>query len=1693
MAPFFPFRRLRRRRPLRARPQVSVLHHPERLEDRTLLAAFAVSTEADTFDVSPGDGFASDSNGATSLRAAIQEANALAGDDVIVLPSGSYTLTRTGIDENSSFTGDLDVTSNLIILGAGAGRTFIDANEIDRVLDVRPGASLILRDVTLRNGSAIHSAGIRNSGTLELIDSVVTGNDATGAVNSLGGGIGNASGNLTLTRVTVTGNTAEVHGGGLYSSGGSVVISDSTFSGNSATLDGGGISVFNGTLQITDSTISGNVAGVDGGGLSADAATVTVTRTTVSGNTATEDGGGLNVISNGELRIFDSTISGNIASSGFGGGIRSFSSVLGVTRTTVSGNQTARSGGGIDNDSGLAEITNSLIAANTASENGGGINAFEATTGLSNTTVSANTATLNGGGIQNSDQSSLTVVSSTLTGNVASTGFGGGINDLGIASLGNTVVAMNSGTTDNELSGSFSTFGSNLIREIGFATGFSNGTSGDIVGSGASPVDAMLSPLQDNGGATLSHALLAGSPAIDAGNGNGVASIDQTGQSRVLDGDADGDSVVDIGAVEYRDGRRTFFVSVTIDSTDSSLGDGLAQDASGATSLRAAIQEANALTGPSRIVLSAGVFQLSLFNESFTEADTGNSSGIEDLDITGLLTITGAGQDQTMIDGGDLYRVIQIHAGAQVVLRDLTIRNGRSTFGAGIYNGGGLLILEDVTVTGSSASGSDTTSHGGGIAVDAGSLSLTRATVTGNSAAIDGGGIYAFNSAVLLDESSVLSNSAVRSGGGIAIVGSDVQITNSTIAANTATDDGGGAAIGTGSTVFFETSSVEENMSGDYGGGLHVIGASVSLLDSTVAGNSAATSGGGINNEQSSITLSRSTVHSNSATVSGGGIDNFDGFTLLSLSTISGNSAGSNGGGVVNFSGGTIEFLNSTITNNTAAEFGGGLWTTGTARAGNSIIAQNAGGTGSPDINGAVASLGTNLVGNGVGSSGLVNGIAGNLVGTTQNPIDAGLSPLQDNGGPTLTHLPLFGSAAIDAGSLNPGTTVDQRGHTRFGAGDLGGSPRSDIGAVEFVGLSFLAGLNAPINLVTSREDGGMLITNSVSGKVLFRIRLDEIDQVQVTGGTLDDSLVVDLATGNPLPVGGFEFFGGANGTASGDSLTLLSGSAETVSQTIITGVDGRVLIDGRAVIYTQVESLSDSVSAQFREFHSGDGLDSIVVADAGSASDGTMSITRSGGSLIEFLVPTTRLTLTDSGGLSVVRFDSLDDLFAAAVSISTGDASDRIDASILSTDVSVTSGAGNDTIVTGSGNDWISSEAGNDLIEAGAGNDFVMSGSQIDTINGGAGDDTLLAQGGSRDVLIGGPGDDILHGGSGADYVQASADTDFTLTDSTLTGEGNDILINIEWAELTGGAGNNRIDASGFSGPTTLEGGDGDDVLIGGSNNDRIFDTGSGDDWLEGNGGSDILIAGRGRDTVLGGAGDDFVLGNGGSGDLLSGGPGADVINGGAGIDILFETFDVDLKLRDTRLIGPDIDRLYDIEQARLVGGESANVIDAGRFSGMTMLYGMGGDDFLIGSKSGDLIFGGEGNDSVLGRAGDDTIFGEAGNDTLKGDGGNDSISGGTGNDGIAGRTDNDTLIGDEGDDTLVGESGSDQVIGGADDDTVYGGTGADTVIGNGGVDKLGGSTGGRSSADSGDVVSGFADEIDEAFIVLADWIFQD
>ncbi len=237
-------------------------------------AIFTANSPADAVDANPGNGVCADSAGNCTVRAAIMEANAVVGADTITVPAGTYVLTILGGSEDAAATGDLDITADLTINGAGAGTTIIDGAALDRVLHVLAG-TVTISGVTVQKGSAADGGGILNAGALTLNSSTVSGN--TMAVR--GGGIFNA-GTLALNNSTVSVNASSFEGGGIFN-GGTLTLTNSTVSGNSAG-NGGGISNLGGTLTLTNSTVTGN-SGAFGGGIR-NGATATLKNTIVANN-----------------------------------------------------------------------------------------------------------------------------------------------------------------------------------------------------------------------------------------------------------------------------------------------------------------------------------------------------------------------------------------------------------------------------------------------------------------------------------------------------------------------------------------------------------------------------------------------------------------------------------------------------------------------------------------------------------------------------------------------------------------------------------------------------------------------------------------------------------------------------------------------------------------------------------------------------------------------------------------------------------------------------------------------------------------------------------------------------------------------------------------------------------------------------------------------------------------------------------------------------------------------------------------------------------------------------------------------------------------------------------------------------------------------------------------------------------------
>ncbi len=306
--------------------------------------------------------------------------------------------------------------------------------------------------------------------------------------------------------------------------------------------------------------------------------------------------------------------------------------------------------------------------------------------------------------------------------------------------------------------------------------------------------------------------------------------------------------------------------------------------------------------------------------------------------------------------------------------------------------------------------------------------------------------------------------------GGAAVQVSGVAITNGDADANA--EDGGGIYVNGGQLIL--TNSVLRDNAGQYGGGLRVENdGSATVIDSRLTHNTGLTGGGlyvGSYTGQATAVVSNSLIDDNIASGSslgsnGGGVRvSGNGDAALVNTTVSANRATLNGGGI--FADHIVRLYNVTVTANVAdsdadgAGNGGGLAISagtpvgfGTAR--NSLIAANTDGspTGAQYANcaGTLTSEGYNLLGTATGCT-LAGVTTGNIVGAA--PF---LGPLQDNGGPTLTHALLAFSGAIDAGdqagcvdqALLP-LTRDQRGYVRPIDGGTTRGVRCDIGAFEY-------------------------------------------------------------------------------------------------------------------------------------------------------------------------------------------------------------------------------------------------------------------------------------------------------------------------------------------------------------------------------------------------------------------------------------------------------------------------------------------------------------------------------------------------------------------------------------------------------------------------------------------------------------------
>ncbi|MBG1266917.1 DUF4347 domain-containing protein [Nostoc sp. WHI] len=1155
-----------------------------------VLATFTVN---DIGDVDDGDR----NNGITTLREAINLANATAGADAIAFGGIFTDITPDTITLTS---GQLTITDDTTILGTGASQLTVSGNNASRVFEISGLATGVSID-----GLAIASGAIRvnRNSILSLANSSVSGN--TGITGISNNGI------LSLTNTSVFGNTK----GGIYN-GGFLSLTNSSVYGNT-----GGTAVYN-----------GNIAG---GGIF-------------------NDGSGGNF---GTLNLINSSISGNTANSG--GGIYNQGGTLSLTNSSVSGN-TANSGGGIFNG------------------DDGGYSAGSVT--LTKSTVSGNTALEDGGGIYNGysyvETTRLTLINTTITNNTADsdndgTGNGGGVivtSSSDSVNVSNTIIAGNfdnstSGDIHPDIDGGLIDSGNNLIGNNTGSTAF---TTSILVGTSVNPIDPKLGLLQNNGGATLTHALLAGSPAIDAGNNSLVPTgitTDQRGAGfdRIFNG------VVDIGAYEVQ--PLITPPPVNTDTVVTNTND------SGAGSLRQAILNANATAGADTITF-AGVF-----TDATPDIIALNSGK---LTITDDIIILGTGASNLTISGNNILGVFEIlGTGTDASIDGLKIANANDALGSILLDSNASLSLTNSIV-------SDNIGAVGGI-FNRGILSLTNTTVSGNRGSSLGGGI--FNKGNLSLNNSTVSNNRVNVvldyayGGGIFNIG-NLSITNSTISNNIVDARG------------FERAG--PNPLPSYGGGIYNSG-TVNLTNSTVSG-STAQSGGGIFNS-GIFNLSNSTISGNQAYSDGGGISN-SGTLTLTNSTITNNTAevynnSTDGGGIFNSSDGTVIVGNTII-------------------AGNFDDDPN---TFGPDVFGNFTDIGNNLIGDRTGSTGFS---ASTLVGTSANPIDPKLSALQNNGGATLTHALLADSPAINAGNnalLPVSITTDQRGagFDRISEGTV------DIGALEFNELN---GTNGADNLVGNNygeiinaQAGNDIITGNQGNDILtggggkdkFVYNLgDGVDTITDFGGLGKGS--------NPLATIIDELdtlkFQGTGLTARN---LLLTQNANNLEITFEGVADDKVILQNFALEnLDNLWTLGNIVFNGQTKIH-----DSFDVFNANSTQSTIFNK-----NTVTFLNDLNNNIDGFDNSADVINGLEGDDRINGKSGndlIRGGTGNDSLIGG-AGNDILV-SDLGNDSLIGGVGNDILLGDLGNDSLIGGDGNDILLGGRGNDILTGGSGNDQFIYQ----------------------------------------------------------------------------------------------------------------------------------------------------------------------------------------------------------------------------------------------------------------------------------------------------------------------------------------------------------------------------
>ncbi len=1127
------------------------------LEDRRLLASFAVTN--------------TNPSGSGSLAAAIASAGGNNQANTITF-QGSIWNTPQTISLGGNALVLSDTGGMQTITGPAAGVTISGGGQ-GSVLRVYPGVTATVSGLTITDGAGTS----RGSGV------------------TMGGGVYDHAGTLTLTNCTITGNSANI-GGGVYNNYGTLTLSNCTISDNSASTyyfqgyPSGGVGAgldSLGTLTLTNCTITGNNStSAAGAGVVNGYGTATLTNCTISGNSADVRGG---LVNYAKAIVTDCTITGNQTNNAGGGVYNSGPATLTLTNCTISGNSSAdyAGQGGVDN-LGTATLTNTIVAGNTGPSS--------APSDISGTVTGSHNliGTGGSGGLANGVNGNIVLTSLTGLGLAPLGDYGGPTQTMalvhGSAAIGKGVAVSGEKTDqrgfplDSPIDiGAFQFHSS--YSQVVKTTGDSGAPAGEFDLRGAVDLANVLAGAQT---ITFDPTVFATAQTITLTQGRLVLS--DTGGTQTIMGPQAGVTISGggtSGVILVNAGVVATLAGLTITDGYSNGVGPLYNDSGGG-------------------VYNDGTVTLS--NCSLSGDSAGGGGGMENFGMATLSNCTLSG-DSANLGGG-------MENDGTAILTNCTLSGDFAKFG-----GGGVYNYGTATLTGCTVSGNQTSLNGGGV-YNYGTATLTNTIVAGNtgpsSAPSDisgtvtgshnligtggsGGLINGQNGNIVLTSLTVLGLAPLAFYGGptqtMALLPGSAAIGKGTAVSGVTTDQRGfsldspidiGAFQTQPSTSELVVNSTADS-SGDQPGKLDLRGA-VDLADvltgaqtitfdatvfakaqtilltagplelshtggvETITGSAAGVtiSGGGTSGifqvaASAAAALSGLTITDGSA-VDGAGLDNL-GTVTLTKCTIKGNSANA-GGGVCNGGSGTATLTDCTVSGNTGS-FGGGLYDrSGTVNLTDCTVSTNTAYTGSGMFNTSSGSLtvdGCTISGNtAYGNTGSGGGILNDgALSVSDSKFDANHSDVYFGGGlenyhgtVTLTDCTFASNTATDGGGVsNFGGSLTANGCT------ISGNSATSGGGVYSSGTATLTKCTISGNSATSVGGGVYNVgTASLTNCTTSKNSASFGGGVQNTGTA---TLTNCTLSGNSAFNGGGGVNNGGKGTATLTGCTFSGNSAD--------------------------------------------------------------------------------------------------------------------------------------------------------------------------------------------------------------------------------------------------------------------------------------------------------------------------------------------------------------------------------------------------------------------------------------------------------------------------------------------------------------------------------------------------------------------